>query len=194
MKTPTWAIVIGICMILFGGCSVTKHVQSINLPNIMSMQQEFVDQISSDSIFSSATDSLLTASEESDASREKVKQMSQQMKKMFSVSEFTMLWTVRFGYIGLFVALVYIFSGIFLMIRKEFSIKLVYGALGLSILFSIIQSYVLTTNASDGLLSAALGYRNIFGIIIDIVLLVIVMVMDKSDYNPQHETTELIDR
>ncbi|MFT7037152.1 MAG: hypothetical protein ACJA2S_005695, partial [Cyclobacteriaceae bacterium] len=39
MKTPTWAIVVGIFLMLFGGCSVTKSIQAINMPDMLEMQK-----------------------------------------------------------------------------------------------------------------------------------------------------------
>ena len=39
MKTPTWATVIGILMIVFGGCSVMNDIKSITLPALLEKQK-----------------------------------------------------------------------------------------------------------------------------------------------------------
>jgi len=185
MKTPTWVIVIGICLILFGGCSVTKNIQSINMPEILEMQQKIMKNMaggkndnSSDSL------SIVSGTYKNEIpNADLFKNMSQGMQEMFSISEFSKIWTVRFGYIGLFVAIIYILSGVFLLIKRKFSIKLVYFALILSIVFSWIQSLVLASDSSGGILAKTASFGNIFGIIIDIILIVIVVSMDKSTYS-----------
>jgi len=190
MKTPTWAIVIGICLILFGGCSVTKNIQSINMPEMLEMQQNMMENMTSPTTTNSSTttssDSLLTESNVDTTyiqSDEMFKIINEGMHGMFAISDFTKTWTVRFGYIGLLVSIIYILSGVFLLIKKKFSINLVYAALIISIVFSGIESLVLASDSTAGLLTKFAGFGNIFGIIIDIILIVVVVAMDKSAYN-----------
>src|SRR6188508_2787615 len=169
MKTPTWAIVVGICLMLFGGCSVTKSIQKINSPDILAMQQKMMEKMSkertetsSDSL-SNSSDSLFNSARKSDPNAEAFKNITEGMQDMFAMSEFTKTWTVRFGYIGIFVALIYILSGVFLLIRTAFSIKLVYIALITSIVFSIVESVVITSDPSSGFISKTMGFGNLFG-------------------------------
>jgi len=46
MKTPTWATVIGIIMILFGGCGALNNVQKINSPATLDQMSGAFDEIS----------------------------------------------------------------------------------------------------------------------------------------------------
>ncbi len=61
MKTPTWAIIIGICLILFGGCGASKNYQSIHLPEILDLQKGMLHKMSNTEA-STGSDSLLTES------------------------------------------------------------------------------------------------------------------------------------
>ncbi len=184
MKTPTWAIVIGICLMLFGGCSLTKNIQSINMPDMIEMQQNMMEKMAG-STTSINSDSLFEASNRDTTNVQNIdmfKNIAERMQDMFAMSEFTKTWTVRFGYIGLFVSIIYILSGIFLLIKKGFSIKLVYIALITSIVFSGVQSLVLASDTSGGFIAKSASFGNMFGIIIDIILIVVLVSMDKSDY------------
>ncbi|TRX58855.1 hypothetical protein FNH22_13350 [Fulvivirga sp. M361] len=191
MKTPTWAIVVGICLMLFGGCSVTKNIQAINMPEMLEMQQDMMEKMSGykgeNSFDSLSTTSGSNIYEAPDA--EMFKNMTEGMQKVFAVSDFTKTWTVRFGYIGLLVAILYVLSGVFLLIKKEFSIKLVYLALVTSIVFSVIQSFVLALDPAGGLMAMSAGFGNIFGIMIDIILIIVVVTIDKSTYFNNAEKT-----
>jgi len=183
MKTPTWAIVVGILLLLGGGCSLTKNAQSIYTPQMLEMQQKMMNKMA-DSSPRFENDSLPThsISEESKANNEVFKNMTESMQEMFFMSEFTKKWTVRLGIIGLIVASIYILSGVFLLIKKPFSIQLVYFALLLSVLFSITQSVILTSDAASGFMAKSSALSNIFGIVFDIILLIIIVLMDKSAY------------
>lgn len=193
MKTPTWAIVIGICLILLGGCSVTKNIQSIKMPEMLEMQQEMMEKISSSST-TNYSDSLSTLSKVDSSNiqnAEVFKNMTAGMKDIFAISEFTKTWTVRFGYIGLIVSIIYILSGVFLLIRKSFSIKLVCCTLIMSIIFSAIQSFVMASDSTGGFMSKFAGFGNTFGIVIDIILFVVIISIDKSDYQENRKEIEL---
>lgn len=179
MKIPTWAIVIGICLMLFGGCSVSKNIQAINMPSLLEMQQNMITKMHGMDTVTSQ-DTLATAPGVGDA--EAFKNIAEGMTEIFKVSEFAKTWTVRFGYIGLFVATLYILSGVFLLLKRSFSIQLVYIALVTSIVFSGIQSLVLASDPSGGLISKTAGFGNIFGIIVDIVLVVVIVAIDKTTY------------
>lgn len=184
MKTPTWAIVIGICIILFGGCSVTKNIQSINLPDMLEMQKKIMDKMA-ESSKTNSTDSLSTISNVDSTTAQNIKlmkNMAEGMQEMLSISEFTITWTVRFGYMGLFVSFMYILSGVFLLVKRNFSIKLAYTALVTSILFSGIKTLVLASDSSGGILAKTAGIGNLFGIIIDIILIIVIVSMDKTAF------------
>lgn len=193
MKVPSWATAIGILMMLAGGCSVNSSLQSINSPKMLDMQKKMFDDFSK-GLDAYQQDSIKNISEDSAAS-EQVKtpdqlifeNLGKNMIPLFEVSDFTKLWMVRFGYIGIFVWLLYILGGLFLLIIKPFSLKLTYTALGLGIIFNIIKYLVLTTDPSSGFLSMAAGMSQIFGIIVHIIFLIVIVSSDKTAYQPKIE-------
>jgi len=185
MKTPTWGTVIGVLMIMFGGCSVLNSVQIINLPDKLEEKKVEIhhkmDKSTAevnDSVAVVATDSLITESVPS-GKKEKL----EKAEKILQLSEFSKTWMVRFGYIGIIVALIYMTSGFFLMKPKRFSIKLAYGALILSIAYCATQTVVLTSaGSSAGTIALITGASKIISIIIDIILLSVVFASDKEAY------------
>ncbi len=90
---------------------------------------------------------------------------------------------MRFGYIGIVISLLYALGGILLLTPKRFSIKVVYAALILSILFSVTQTIVLTSDSESGFIAMSKGFSQIFGIIVDIILLSVVFASDKEVYD-----------
>lgn len=185
MKTPTWVTVVGICMILFGGCGEISSIQKTYLPYMVEMQSKMLENMSNlptpgnyDSLANDSTRVI----------NDNFKNMTKGMQSMFEMSEDTKMWTVRFGYIGVFTNLIYILGGVFLLVRKRFSIKLAVGALLLSIIFGITQSIVLTTTSTSFLAKSA-GFGNVFGIVVDIVLIIVIFSMDKSYFSFDQEKT-----
>jgi len=192
MKLPSWALVVGVCLILFGGCSISSNIGKINSPDAFEFQEglmdsmkdvveksmdEAMDEAEKDSVFSETISKL-----KDEPGMEIIEEMAGGIENLFTISEFTKIWTVRFGYIGVAIAIIYLLSGVILFLRKSFSIKFVLFALGISIIFSIVESIVLSSGAQNFLLSISAGFGNIFSIIIDVILLVVILANDKRSY------------
>jgi VIT1/CCC1 family predicted Fe2+/Mn2+ transporter len=197
MKTPTWGVVIGILMVLFGGCSVMNDINAIRLPSVLEKQRAILHEkaeerkneekdereieeeaeTNQDTTLTEATDSLEFAEAMEDEEDMK------KIENILNVSEFTKTWMVRFGYIGIVISVLYLLAGIFLLIPKKFSIKLAYTALILSITLSGTSAVILTTDStSTGFIGLVTGFSQIFGVIIDIVLLAIIFASEKEAY------------
>lgn len=190
MKTPTWGTAIGVIMILFGGCGALNDFGAINMPEklakqkaIMKEKLEEAESVEQDSVTTTTEDSVSTEEEEIDFFGEK-----QSIDEVLTLSDFTKTWIVRFGYIGVVVSFLYMLGGVFLLVRKPFSIKLVYTALIISILCSGAQAAVLTSSSSSGLIAMSTGISQIFGIVIDVILLAVVFSSDKDAYNFNNTT------
>lgn len=233
MKTPTWAVVIGIILMLFGGCGLLKHSQTIMMPDIMDMQQkmmesalkgveeadddlyneEIVEPKDIEEIEDEEFDDLEgetslesgdlyadsdTIEEEyvnvpppiSKRERRAAKEMADTMKEMFVLSDFNRKWIIRFGYIGLLVCAIYLMSGAFLVNRNVFGIRFVYGALILSIAFTLIQMLVISSDSGTGFIGKLSSYGNIFGLVVDLILLIVFSVIDKKDYFKSNQPPE----
>jgi uncharacterized membrane protein HdeD (DUF308 family) len=194
MKTPTWATTIGIIMIVLGGCSVMNDIKSVTLPSdlekamtIMKKEKGKAKLNKQDSTTMAVIDSLET--EDRDPEEDSISfagGKKQSVEQFLELTDFTKTWIVRFGYIGLFSAVLYILGGVFLLVRRRFSIKLVYAVLGISILCSGAQAAVLTSSSSSGIIALSTGLGQVLGIIVDIILLAVIFTQDKEAYAPQN--------
>ncbi len=220
MKTPAWAVVIGIMLMLFGACGAMKHSYAVITPQMMEMQEKIMDRtmetiedndsdyddtydeidsldfydevIEDENEFDDSgdvdqTDTLLIESESipppqaEKQSKEALKQMRETMDMIYKLSPFQKKWMVIFGYIGAAVCLIYFFSGVFLVTRKIFSIRFVYFALALSIVFTLTQIFVLSSDTGSGMMGKMSSYGGIFGLVLDIILLIVFAILNKSD-------------
>jgi hypothetical protein len=198
MKTPTWATVTGILMIIFGGCSVVNDIKSITLPGMLDSQRGLIKEkmdeakahAKEDSVSrANAADSSATADdadEDDDDEEENVEKTFEEKEKeveeALKLPEFSKIWIVRFGWIGLASAVLYAFGGIFLLVKKPFSIKLAYAVLIFSIATSAAQAAVLTSGESSGLIALTTGLSQLVGVLIDIILIAVIYSSDKEAY------------
>jgi hypothetical protein len=100
---------------------------------------------------------------------------------VFNMSEHTKKWMIRFGYIGIVVALIYAAGGLFLLIMKPFSINLAYIALGVSIIYALARAITLATDAGD-LITLSSYVESGISIVIDIILILVIFSSDKYEY------------
>lgn len=194
MKTPTWATVTGILMIVFGGCSIVNDIKSITLPGMLEKQKGLVkekmaearEHAKEDSINNAMAADSLGVSEDNDDDDEVEESFEEKEKKVeeaMKLPEFSKTWIVRFGYVGVFSAVLYIVGGIFLLVKRSFSIKLAYAVLIVSIVTSGAQLAVLTSSSSSGIIALTTGLGQIVGIIIDIILMSVIFASDKEAYD-----------
>lgn len=191
MKTPTWGTVVGILMLLFGGCSILSDVQSINMPGMIEMQEEMMN-VFSEEYQKSTTDTIDFHHSENEQDSTGISssvetninsgQLNTMMNRMFYVSDFTKIWMVRLAYMGLIISFIYMLGGLFLLIPQKFTLILLYSTLILSITFGIFKVIMLSVDASGSFLSMSMGFSQVFGIFIDIILLIVVSVSDKTLY------------
>ena len=198
-KTPSWAILTGIFMMLVGGCGIKNDIQSINIKELVSLQKTifasakkekienrnqdtshtevYKDSINVDSISESpvSSDSVINKSDNNPDFGEIV-------ENLFDIPDHVMDKMIVFGYIGLFFSFLYILGGLFLMVIKKFSIKLAYYALGGNILFSIVKWITLSGDDVNGIAAISSSLSNAFFIFISIVLGVVIVSCDQSEY------------
>ncbi|WP_200975277.1 hypothetical protein [Echinicola sp. 20G] len=192
MKTPTWAIIIGICMLLFGGCGMIGSTQAVFLPSVLEIQRNMMDGItkSHDMMYAMSVDSSMQIHDSTAVNssaeikmQEKVfREAFTQGMNMFSISEYAKRWTIIFGYLGILVAGFYFLSGIFLLVKLPRAIKMVFIALIISIAFSFLQTIVMVFDDNSGFMTLSLGVGNLFGVVLDVILLIVLLAVDKSTY------------
>lgn len=187
MKTPTWSYVVGIIMMLFGGCDTLTSLTTVNADMEVNYNEQFAEGFEKGYQYreedSLASDTTVRAfDKQREESIENVKKIT---KDMFVVTDYTTSWIKRFGYIGIFVAVLYLLGGLFLMIPRKFSIPLVYLGLIVSIAYSIIKPIIFASEASLGIFTILSGFSGIFSVIIDAILLIVVLVSNKEVYRKE---------
>ncbi len=213
MKTPNWAYVIGGIMVIFGLLALPDLIDDTKTDTSSFSAKKTTDAIKNkfdslsvelenanvDSVIKVTLDSIpfLDTLQILDTlqSRDTIAimnppnpgvifdELGKQFDDVFSVSEYTKKWTVRFAYLGLISAVLYILGGIFLIARTSFSIPLVYLALVISIVLAVAQMIILSSDPSSSLFTIWAKYAPIFSIIFDVTLLIIVLSSDKKAYS-----------
>jgi len=209
MKRPTWAIIVGVFMLLFGGCGALSKVGDIKTPEMMELVNETIEEAEANS--KANTDSEIEEEEEGDSIQQtKVTELTDDEKKIlemfsdsvevdsmqnvdfettmknsFKFSEYRQTWMVRFGYMGLVVALLFLIGGIMLLASRKYTIPVVLTTLAVSLAFGILQLAIYAADVGTGKMIGNLSSIGIyFSIALDIVFLIIVMVCDKTYFQP----------
>lgn len=185
-------------MIVFGGCSVMNDIKSITLPTILEKQKALMEekmkearthQMEEDSIANASADSTARA-EDGDEEEESFEEKEKKVEKALKLPEFSKLWIIRFGYVGLVSAILYAIGGIFLLVKRPFSIKLAYTVLLISILTSGAQAAVLFSRESSGMIALSTGLSQVVGVVADIILIAVIWTSDKEAYQfPDNRTS-----
>ena len=209
MKRPTWAIIVGVFMLLFGGCGALSKVGDIKTPEMMELVNETIEEAEANS--KANTDSETEEEEVGDSIQQtKVTELTDDEKKMlemfsdsvevdsmqnvnfettmknsFKFSEYRQTWMVRFGYMGLVVALLFLIGGIMLLASRKYTIPVVLTTLAVSLAFGIFQLAIYAADVGTGKMIGNLSSIGIyFSIALDILFLIIVMVCDKTYFRP----------
>lgn len=207
-QTPTWAIIVAILMMLIGGCGIKNDIQYINIRSMLSMKDKFMNKIDAsiktekDSLTAGSThdvadDTLTmdTIAEEveddvinSDTSaihingeKKGINEVKDMIEGFLDVPEETIQWMIRLGYIGLVFSFLFIIGGLFLLIKKDFSIKLAYLVLGANIAFSIFK-WIMLSGKGGSMLAISNSVGAAFSILISIIVGVVIVSCDKSHY------------
>ncbi len=183
VKVPVWGYIVGIAMIFFGGCSTIQNTQKVFTPKLLEMQENMMNNVHAE-FETVKMDSTIESSKDSLAIKRfnEFKTMKNSLHDMVGFTDHYKRWIVIFGYIGVVLSLLYIVGGVFLMVIKRFSLKIVYSALIAYITFGIVQMIVLSSGNNSGFAGISVIFNNIFGIGLDVCLLLIIIVCDKAAY------------
>lgn len=202
-----WAYIVGIAMIVFGLFGLIGNVQDMFMPDIIDVQQDILDGISeaesgideaweealedleseSDSLTSDSTNTEYELTEEEREKLQKVDEfftesMPDMVNNMLHISEFAKTWIKRFAYIGLLISILYMLSGIFLMVIRRFSIPLAVTTLILSLVVSISKIFVFLSDADSGWIIKTTMFWEIFSILIDVAFLLVILLASRQAY------------
>ena len=186
-------------MIIFAGCTAKDGIEAINTPRLLErggdligdalrergVPQDSIDQVVHrlDSLTGrSKKDSIFTDDEIESMDKNAIeKYVIRNIGDVFNLSEHTKKWMVRFGYIGIVVALIYAAGGLFMLIMKPFSIHLAYAALIISIVYALARAITLANDAGD-LITLSSYVESGISVVIDIVLILVIFSSDKYEY------------
>lgn len=221
MKRPTWAIIIGILMLLFGGCGAINRATEIMLPDMSEIINESFEEASNnsnirvesriDTTDDSGTLIYDTLATEDKRGRVKLEDMDEAdrkslewlsdtiatddegyvdiettMKDQFYISEYRSTWMKRFAYIGLFISIFFVIGGIMLLAGKKYVIPIVLTVLALSLAANLFEIIVFAADKETGnFMGKITTIGTYFSMAIDVFLLILVMVFEKSFFNPQ---------
>lgn len=218
-KTPTWAIIVAILMMLIGGCGIKNDIQSINIRSMLDLKDKIFENIETkakksnevnkeidvnDEVndasdpdsnkqdtektdagsltsISDSSNAEDTISDAKDTSNRDMKSVKDMFGSMLDLQESTIKKMIAFGYIGLIFSFLLVLGGVFLLIKKSFSIKLAYAVLGANMLFSLTR-WVMLSGEGGTLLALGNSLGAAFSIFTCIILVVVIVSSDKSHY------------
>ena len=211
-QTPTWAIIVAILMMLIGGCGIKNDIQYINIRSMLAMKDKFmnkidasiekekdslaavspdavaVDTLTMDTISEEAEDDFVntdTSAIDINGEKKDINEVKDMIEGFLDVPEETIQWMIRLGYIGLFFSVLFLVGGLFLLIKKDFSIQLAYTVLGANIAFSIFK-WVMLSGKGGSMLAISNSIGAAFSIIISIIVGIIIVSCDKSHYEESY--------
>ena len=198
MQKPGWATFIGIILLLIGGCGAINDLGDINADKMLEFQAEFMDEIENEA-FEDARDTI--KAEDLDSSDQKIIEMfgdtivrdstdqvdvKETLQGIMKFSDYRIMWTQRFGYIGLFISILIAISGILFLSRRKPTIPFSITILAVSMAFGVFQYIIFSADSGTSNMIATATNFGIYGsIFIDMVLLITIMVLDKSYYGDQ---------
>jgi len=189
MKTPSWVYAIGIVMMLFGACGINKSVQLMQMPKAMQFGEDLVGGLTNLGK-KAVKDSLSGDSIGMQTANQAIGFLSNTFGKMYTLSEDAKIWMVRLGYFGIFICLLYFVAAIFFMSNYRKWQIVCFTALGLSVVFSIFKYIKLSDAQSGGFFSISLGAGEIFSIILDIIIFVLIFMLSKQNINSDNQNQE----
>ncbi len=183
MKRPKWVTIVGILAIIFGCLGVLAGGQQLMMPKMLKMQKEMFTEFSKNiekhqAETSSSEDNI--DDQTKNLEEPALPDISKSFDKMFDVPPWFEKWSLISGVLKSLVSALYLFAGIWLLLMKLNSVKLFYCAAGISIALNIVE-IIVAFSASSFMIMAA-GAGDAFGLLIDVVLIIVVVTGDKSAF------------
>ncbi len=185
MKRPTWATIVGVLAIIFGGFGVLAGAQKMVMPSMIEMQKEMMANMGAVTISDDDSSSKIIWKIETEGApgEAKVIEMSnvfESMEKELNIPDWYRTWAFAIGFVSLVLAALYFLSGVFLLMTKKYAIKFFYYVVCGSICWAIIQS-VIYSQSESGFLFAHIPMA-VAGIVMDVMLLVVVLAGGKDAF------------
>lgn len=182
-KPPTWGYVVGILGILFGACGLLGATYELLMPMMFEMQEQMM--VSMQEAAETAEKERATKEpcpEESNRQQSHAEQMAafESMRKMLDRPPWHRTWSLINGGLAGLLGAAYMLAAIFLILVKPWAPTLFLSIAGASMLRNIISFSV--GIASGSFLMFWSVSSAVMGFLVDLVLVIVVLVSDKSDY------------
>lgn len=185
MTRPTWVTVVAVLGITFGCLGILSGGHDVLMPKLMEMQKEMFDSMHSTSLDEKSDSTRQTIDSSSVAKNNDLKyppnEMFEVMQKMWEVPSWFGQYSIINGIIKALISAFYLLVSIWLLQMKFFSIRLFYWAAGLSIALSIVNIVILLN--SFFWFGMGMMFGDVFGALIDIVLVIVVATGDKDAFH-----------
>lgn len=207
MTRPTWATVFAVIMILIGGCGAINDMSDINAEKIVEMQSKMTEKIEQDQKVQNQDSTSLNAKRDSadtkiielfgdtvvkDANNQT--DITKTIMGIMKMSPYRIQWMKRFGYMGLGIAALFILAAVFMFRKHKLTIPVVITTLSLSIAFGILQLFIYKADqGSSQMITKSANFGFYFSIFVDVVMLIVFMVLDKTFYTNANSTEDYYD-
>lgn len=191
MEMPTWAKIIGVMMIIFGGCGVAGNLSTALNPDYLNKMDDMMTEAKSEILKevkeNDQTDSLQvdTMAVQADIevdSLDKGKEFVLDFMDKMNMSDYLKKWLYIFSIMGVIMGLLFLLGGLFLFIKKTFSIKLALGVIAMSLCYDLFRIIIMNMDEGAGFISGFSNLGNYLSLVIDIFLLIIIAIGDKTFY------------
>ena len=199
MKRPGWSTIVGIMMILFGGCGATNDFKQIYTPALMEFQKDLVIELESETDITELDSSELAMLEKlSGLDKENQEDTTQvtvadHIKSMTSIPPVALSKLVMHGYIGIVISVLYALAGLLLFFKRRHVLKFAVTMLVISLIFVVYQAIDIRGFEISRLLKMGLEFNIYFGAFLDVVLLIILAFVDKSYFRQKEQLGDYYD-
>ena len=185
MKRPTWATVVGVLGIIFGCMGILAAGSEMMMPKMLEFQKQMLSDI----------EKIVEAEMEKEKAKHPDRIGKHQgdvefpigifktISKMWEFPEWYGTWSIIAGILKLLVSALYLLASIRLLQIKQSAIKLFYWAAGTSIALGLLKAGAALMAAS--FMGIAMMFGGFFGIVIDIVLIIVVASGNKAAFYNQ---------
>ena len=180
MNRPAWATVVGIIGIILGCFGILGGGQTMMMPQVVEMQKEMFTTMQEAAEKQGAANAQEAPPEE----------MFAFMERMWATPDWYGTFCVVAGIVAVCVSGFYIFASIRLLQTKPEAIRLFYVAIGLAIGMAIVKAVGAMATMTFMGMSMAMG--GVFGLVINVVLLIVVITGDKEAFAVQQAQQGLV--
>lgn len=200
MPRPTWGTIVGVIFILMAIFGIFTAIQDINVRHLNAMVGAVMDEMTTEGIQdvpapdSTDLEILTMLGDSLVVDSTGTVDFASTIKSFSKISEYRMVWMIRLGYTHIILSLFFLLSGILLFRKSKLTVPLSLTTLALAIALGIFKIMIYAGDVETGkMISFGENVSIYFGIFIYILLLITVMVCDKTYYQESGPAKEHYD-